>query len=177
MANRNVTIDHNQAPAVANAIGHVGTDGQFYCTRLDRHGTFRVTTCGASMANKPESISSHVHKIHSRNSSYHRSQAEYAKLHNDRPFVCMRPKLDGSGVCKVRRTGWHSFVTHAHADHNFKGNSASLTIPWAELSDDYKAYWHDRIDLEKRRLQNGGIYTPEDDALSQRFSTERCPNF
>ncbi|KAI1124748.1 hypothetical protein F5Y10DRAFT_268815 [Nemania abortiva] len=176
MANANIQIDHTQTPAVDGAAGHVLTDGSFRCTRRDRHGAATTHDCGATMKNQRANINSHINKIHNPNSRYATSQASFSAAHGLGQLTCDRPKRDGTGWCTRTRAGLHSLVSHAREEHGFRGNSSSLTTPWQGLTNEQRAWYQVRVDLELRRQQNGGVYTPEDAALNNQFMLESFPN-
>ncbi|KAI0446321.1 hypothetical protein F4803DRAFT_547315 [Xylaria telfairii] len=177
MANSQVVqADRTVAPAVAGVVGHVLTNGQFQCTRMDRRGNPPNQVCGSIMNNKANNIKSHLNKLHNSESNYATSQASHAKARGHAQLTCDRPRLDGEGWCTISRWGRHSLVAHAHGEHRFKGSSQSLSTPWEDLTDRQRAYYQERVDLEKRRKENGGVYTPVDEALNKRFEKEKFPN-
>ncbi|KAI0467522.1 hypothetical protein F4859DRAFT_493614 [Xylaria cf. heliscus] len=151
-------------------------NGQFQCTRMDRRGNAPNQVCGSTMNNKANSIKSHLNKLHNSESKYAASQASTAKAHGHAQLSCDRPRLDGNGWCTISRWGLHSLVAHAHGEHKFKGTSQSLSTPWKDLTDRQRAYYLERVDLERRRQQNGGVHTPADEALNKRFEEEKFPN-
>ncbi|KAI1192877.1 hypothetical protein F5X97DRAFT_62136 [Nemania serpens] len=176
MATEATQIDYSQPPAVQDALGHVLTNGKFQCTRMDRHGAVTGHACGRVMKNKKGSIDSHFNKLHNPRSKYAASQSSYAKAHGLSPLRCDRPRLDGKGWCNCERSGQHSLVAHARDAHKFRGNSASLSTPWLGLNDAQQAYYLERVDLEVRRQNNGGVYTPEDEALNKQLEMQKFPN-
>ncbi|KAI0503127.1 hypothetical protein F5B22DRAFT_564425 [Xylaria bambusicola] len=170
-------VDHSRVPALATAEGHVLTNGLFQCTATRApHGVSNASkTCGSTMENNKKNIRSHLNKLHTHDSSYAKSQAGFAKANHLEQFVCDRPRLDGSGWCTRTRWGQHSLVAHAREEHKFRGKSESLSTPWAALSDKQRTYYLERVELEKRRLQNDGVYTLADEELSKQFKEEKFP--
>ncbi|GAP91288.1 hypothetical protein SAMD00023353_5800160 [Rosellinia necatrix] len=171
-----IQVGHAQPPAVANATGQVLASGQFQCALMDRHGAATTQMCGATMNNTVGSIKSHLSKIHRPTSNYVRSQASHAKSHGQPPLVCDRPRLNGEGWCTNELYGKHSLVAHARKAHKFKGSSVSLSTPWKDLTVGQQMYYSVRVQLERRRLENGNVYTPEDEALNTRYEQEKFPD-
>jgi hypothetical protein len=150
--------------------------GQFQCTLMDRHGVATNHFCGATMNNKAGSIKSHLNKLHNPASTYAMSQASFARSRGLEQLTCDRPLLNGTGWCLCTRSGQHSLVAHARESHRFRGKSASLSTAWKDLTDAQRAYYLERVDLEARRQQNGGVFTLEDEALNKRLQEEKFPD-
>ncbi len=151
----------------------------FQCTGTDRtrhDNSAANTACGSIMENNKKNIRSHLNKLHKQDSTYTKSQASFAKAQHLKQLSCDRPRLDGQGWCTRSRWGQHSLVAHAREEHKFRGKSTSLSTPWEGLSDNQRAYYMERVNLEIRRQQNGGVYTPEDEALNKRFEEEKFPD-
>ncbi|KAJ3572938.1 hypothetical protein NPX13_g4879 [Xylaria arbuscula] len=170
-------IDPSRAPALDGAEGHVLTNGMFRCTRT-KSGPGNTATnimCGSITKNEKKSIQCHINKKHTPNSAYANKGAARTVESGQPQFQCDRPRLDGSGWCDSKLTGHHSLVSHARKQHNFMGKSDSLTKSWEQLNGIQKSYYNRRIELEKRRIRNNGVYTLEDKELSERFDKEKFP--
>jgi hypothetical protein len=135
---------------------------------MDRFGVPCDKVCGAIIKNGKEDIGSHENKFH-RWSSYAQKQA----VNTAHP--CDRPLRNSQGWCTKTPGNQQSLVTHAHNEHDFRGDSRHLDTPWIHLTNSQHAWYETRIVFERRRLPNGE-FPEEDKARQKELKDERFPD-